>query len=89
MMTPYTEAKTAEGSRGKDPEKAEWIELGNRLDMESTEAIISILRLARREEVVAHPRAGGLRLLWGAGSESSLGLAKLEEECPDSQVHWA
>ena len=27
-----------------------------------------------------------MRLEWGAGRESSLGLAKLEEEYPDSQM---
>lgn len=80
----YIEVKIVEGLRGKDFEKVEWIEFGNRLDMESIEAIISILRLVRREEVLVYLRVGGLRLLWGVGSEFSLGFVKFEEECLDS-----
>lgn len=47
----------------------------------------TLIFLSYRKEVVAHPKVGGMRLEWGAGSEFSLGLAKLEKQCPDSQLH--
>jgi len=43
----------------------------------------------KTKEVVAHPKAGGVRPGWGAGGESSLGLIKLKEQCPDSQIPGA
>ena len=35
--------------------------------------------LSKRQEVVTHLKAGGVRPGWGAGGESSLGLTKLKE----------
>lgn len=45
--------------------------------------------LSKRQEVVTHLKAGGVRPGWGAGGESSLGLTKLKEQCPDSQIPGA
>ena len=90
-MTPCTEAVTAErNQQGEAPGRQrgwDWVTDWLCTAEKDASWLFSAWRQAKREAVVAHPRAGDERLEWVPGGESTLGRAKLEKACPDHQTH--
>lgn len=83
-----TQQRSQDGREASIPRRQSWWNLVTDRTAEK-DAREPLILFCKREEVAAHPRAGGMRLERGAGSESSPGCTKLEEECADSQIQGA